>query len=191
MVASAALVAAVVVSGSVGPITSGTPKPAGEPEESWSAEVEVEDMLREREQRRLERVSRNASRSSSGDTREPVRKSTERRPATGTEGSAPLQPEDPREIARLMLADYGWDGYEYECLDLLYISESNWDPYATNPYSGAYGIPQSLPPEKMASAGADWRTNPATQIEWGLDYIAESYGTPCAAWEFKEANNWS
>ncbi|MGI8887650.1 MAG: hypothetical protein ACR2GB_01560 [Nocardioidaceae bacterium] len=58
-----------------------------------------------------------------------------------------------------------------------------------NSSSGAYGIPQSLPPAKMARAGADWRTNPATQIEWGLKYIDLSYGTPCGAWSFKQANN--
>lgn len=97
---------------------------------------------------------------------------------------------DPRDIAIQMMADYGWGMDEFSCLDSLYVSESNWDHTATNPYSGAYGIPQSLPAEKMASAGADWRTNPATQIEWGLDYIRSSYGTPCSAWYFKQGNNW-
>ncbi|MGH3506100.1 MAG: lytic transglycosylase domain-containing protein, partial [Nocardioidaceae bacterium] len=97
---------------------------------------------------------------------------------------------DPRDIAIQMMADYGWGMDEFSCLDSLYVSESNWDHTATNPYSGAYGIPQSLPAEKMVSAGADWRTNPATQIEWGLDYIRSSYGTPCSAWSFKQGNNW-
>ncbi len=101
-----------------------------------------------------------------------------------------IAPTEPREIAALMLADYGWSSDQFSCLDQLYISESDWNPSATNPTSGAYGIPQSLPAEKMASAGADWRTNPATQIEWGLDYIAGSYGSPCSAWAFKQANNW-
>ena len=96
----------------------------------------------------------------------------------------------PREIAREMLPEYGWDSVQYSCLDQLWISESNWDHTATNPTSGAYGIPQSLPAEKMASAGPDWRTNPATQIEWGLEYIRLSYGTPCSANSFKIANNW-
>jgi len=97
---------------------------------------------------------------------------------------------DPRDIARAMLAQYGWSETEFSCLDQLWISESDWDPYATNPTSGAYGIPQSLPAEKMAAAGPDWRTNPMTQIEWGLSYIQQSYGTPCAANAFKVANNW-
>jgi hypothetical protein len=101
-----------------------------------------------------------------------------------------LAPQDPREIAQSMLAEHGWDASEFSCLDQLWVSESDWDHRAENPSSGAYGIPQSLPPEKMASAGSDWRTNPATQIEWGLDYIDDSYGTPCSAWEFKQANNW-
>lgn len=100
-----------------------------------------------------------------------------------------VEPTNPRDIALLMLADYGWTD-QFSCLDQLYISESNWDPAATNPTSGAYGIPQSLPAEKMATAGADWRTNPATQIAWGLDYIHLNYGSPCSAWSFKEANNW-
>lgn len=97
---------------------------------------------------------------------------------------------DPRDIARAMLPQYGWSEYEFSCLDALWIGESDWDPYATNPTSGAYGIPQSLPAEKMASAGPDWRTNPATQIEWGLWYIDVSYGTPCSANAFKVANGW-
>ena len=58
------------------------------------------------------------------------------------------------------------------------------------PASGAYGIPQALPGSKMASAGADWQTNPATQIKWGLGYIKAIYGNPCSAWAFEEANGY-
>lgn len=108
----------------------------------------------------------------------------------GVSGAATVEaPSDPRDIARAMLPAYGWSA-EFSCLDQLYIGESNWDHTATNPTSGAYGIPQSLPAEKMATAGPDWRTNPATQIEWGLDYIESSYGSPCAANSFKLANGW-
>jgi len=110
--------------------------------------------------------------------------------AAHTARAASIVPDDPREIAESMLADYGWDSSEMSCLDELWVSESNWDVDATNPTSGAYGIPQALPAGKMATAGSDWRTNPATQIEWGLDYIESSYGTPCSAWEFKQGNNW-
>ncbi|MBA2697561.1 MAG: hypothetical protein H0U61_02170 [Nocardioidaceae bacterium] len=101
-----------------------------------------------------------------------------------------VAPTDPREIAMTLLPSYGWDSTQFSCLDQLYISESNWNPFATNASSGAYGIPQALPGKKMAAAGADWQTNPATQIEWGLDYIVSSYGTPCSAWSFKQGNDW-
>jgi len=97
---------------------------------------------------------------------------------------------DPRDIAQAMLVQYGWSQAEFYCLDELWIGESDWQWWADNPTSSAYGIPQALPAEKMASAGPDWETNPATQIEWGLGYIRDVYGTPCAANAFKNANNW-
>ena len=71
---------------------------------------------------------------------------------------------------------------EFTCVDKIWTQESNWQWNAENPTSGAYGIPQSLPASKLATAGDDWKTNPATQIKWGLKYIKERYGTPCAAW---------
>ena len=81
----------------------------------------------------------------------------------GVSGAATVEaPSDPRDIALAMLADYGWSSSEFGCLDDLWAGESGWSHTATNPTSGAYGIPQSLPAEKMAAAGADWRTNPAT-----------------------------
>src|SRR5690625_228535 len=97
---------------------------------------------------------------------------------------------DPHDVARAMLADHGWGEDQFQCLDDLWARESNWDHTATNPTSGAYGIPQALPPGKMSSAGDDWETNPKTQIEWGLGYIDESYGTPCSAWAHSESHNW-
>jgi hypothetical protein len=96
---------------------------------------------------------------------------------------------DPRSTARQLLAARGWSG-QFGCLDALWQRESNWNHRATNPSSGAYGIPQALPAGKMASAGADWRTNPATQIRWGLGYIAERYGSPCAAWGHSQSHGW-
>jgi hypothetical protein len=80
------------------------------------------------------------------------------------------------------VASRGWSSDQYTCLVSLWQKESNWRVNAANSSSGAYGIPQSLPGSKMASAGADWETNPATQIEWGLGYISGRYGTPCGAW---------
>lgn len=99
-------------------------------------------------------------------------------------------PDSAQAIAYAMMADYGWDDSEYNCLVALWGRESGWNAYAYNPYSGAYGIPQALPGEKMASAGEDWQTNPATQIRWGLGYIAGRYGTPCGAWAMSEAQGW-
>ena len=72
----------------------------------------------------------------------------------------------------------------------LWERESSWNYQAYNCRSGATGIPQSLPGSKMASVGADWQTNAATQIRWGLDYIAGSYGSPCGAWGHSQATNW-
>ncbi|WP_068687484.1 aggregation-promoting factor C-terminal-like domain-containing protein [Thermobifida halotolerans] len=97
---------------------------------------------------------------------------------------------DPRGIAQAMLADYGWSSDQFGCLDSLWEKESNWNHLAQNPSSGAYGIPQALPGSKMASAGDDWQTNPATQIKWGLGYIQGRYGSPCAAWEHSQSVGW-
>lgn len=88
------------------------------------------------------------------------------------------------------LPAYGWGSEQFRCLDLLWTRESGWRADAYNASSGAYGIPQSLPGSKMASAGADWRTNAATQIDWGLSYISARYGSPCGAWAHSEAYNW-
>lgn len=85
---------------------------------------------------------------------------------------------------------YGWGADQLACLIPLWQKESGWNLSAANPSSGAYGIPQSLPGNKMASAGADWQTNPATQIKWGLGYIAERYKTPCGAWSHSVAVGW-
>lgn len=73
---------------------------------------------------------------------------------------------------------------QWVCLKQLWTGESNWNYQATNPESGAYGIPQAWPGDKMAAFGDDWKTNPKTQIEWGLDYIKSAYQTPCQAWDF-------
>ena len=88
------------------------------------------------------------------------------------------------------LPGYGWGSDQFRCLDLLWTRESGWRANAYNASSGAYGIPQSLPGSKMAAAGADWRTNAATQINWGLSYISGRYGSPCSAWAHSEAVNW-
>nr|WP_224284616.1 transglycosylase SLT domain-containing protein [Streptomyces sp. LS1784] len=68
--------------------------------------------------------------------------------------------------------------------------ESGWNVTATNPSSGSYGLGQALPASKMASAGADWKTNPTTQIKWALDYMNTRYGSPNAAWNFWQSHHW-
>jgi hypothetical protein len=101
-----------------------------------------------------------------------------------------LTPADPRDIARAMLPEFGFSASQFPCLDQLYNGESGWRVNADNPTSSAYGIPQALPGSKMASAGADWATNPETQIRWGLGYIRDSYGSPCGANDFKLGHGW-
>lgn len=96
---------------------------------------------------------------------------------------------DPQSIAKAMLGDFGWGDDQFGCLVSLWNKESGWRTNAYNP-SGAYGIPQALPGSKMAAAGSDWRTNPATQIKWGLGYIQDSYGSPCSAWAHSQSFNW-
>jgi hypothetical protein len=87
-------------------------------------------------------------------------------------------------------AQYGWGSDQFQCLDNLWTKESGWNYQAENASSGAFGIPQSLPGSKMSSIAGDWATNPATQIAWGLDYIARGYGTPCGAWSHSQSVNW-
>lgn len=88
--------------------------------------------------------------------------------------------------AQLEVTARGWAPEEFDCLVVLWNRESGWRANAANPSSGAYGIPQSLPGSKMASAGTDWQTNAETQINWGLTYIAGRYGSPCAALSFSD-----
>ncbi len=115
--------------------------------------------------------------------------------SSGTAGSDTLvnmPPPDPgtaRSIGFNMLASFGFATSQWGCLDDLWNEESDWVYNAENA-SGAYGIPQALPGSKMASAGADWQTDPTTQIKWGLGYIQSTYGTPCSAWAHEEADGW-
>ena len=98
---------------------------------------------------------------------------------------------DPKEIARQILKNkFGYGSSQFNCFNNIIMRESKWDINATNPSSGAYGIPQALPGSKMASEGSDWRTNPATQIIWGIKYMKDRYGSPCAAWGFKSSHGW-
>lgn len=95
----------------------------------------------------------------------------------------PVDPAGAQAYARSALGSYGWGDDQFGCLVSLWTQESGWRANALNPSSGAYGIPQALPASKLAAAGADWRTNARTQVNWGLAYIKSSYGTPCGAWD--------
>ncbi len=115
--------------------------------------------------------------------------------SSGSGGSPPISftPPDPgsaQAIAEQMLPSFGFSvSGQFGCLVDLWNRESGWRYNAENA-SGAYGIPQALPGSKMASSGADWQTNPATQINWGLGYIKSTYSTPCGAWDHEEADGW-
>jgi hypothetical protein len=98
---------------------------------------------------------------------------------------------DPRDIARQILQNkYGYGAGQFACFDNIISRESRWNVRATNPSSGAYGLAQALPGSKMASIASDWRTNPATQIIWGVQYMDNRYGSPCEAWSFWQAHSW-
>jgi colicin import membrane protein len=113
--------------------------------------------------------------------------------AAPAKATAPVAVNDPagaQAYAAAKLGSYGWSADQMQCLNRLWTKESEWRTTATNASSGAYGIVQSLPAEKMASSGADYRTNYRTQINWGLNYIKERYGSPCDALNFHLSNNW-
>ena len=178
-------------------------------EEFFASPPAVDDAEREsqREQNREERLAaaEEAVRSASGTGAEIAEPEPEPEPeedsasgssggSGGSGGSAPAAPVpagSAKEIALQMVLDQGWEADQFHsCLEPLWEKESNWNHTAQNPSSGAYGIPQSLPGDKMASHGSDWRTNPATQISWGISYIKDRYGNPCGAWSHSQANNW-
>lgn len=92
-----------------------------------------------------------------------------------------------RKVGCAMVLAHGWDLQQMACLDKLWTKESSWNEKARNKSSGAYGIPQAYPASKLATAGGDWQTNPATQIKWGIGYIDDRYGTPCKAWSTSQS----
>ncbi|MES4887547.1 transglycosylase SLT domain-containing protein [Streptomyces sp. NPDC096012] len=100
--------------------------------------------------------------------------------------AAPTAATSAQAIAHKMIPDSA----QYNAFSRIVEHESGWNASATNSSSGAYGLVQALPGAKMASAGADWKTNPATQIKWGLDYMNSRYGSPTQAWNFWQANGW-
>jgi hypothetical protein len=125
----------------------------------------------------------------------PVSSSSGSGSGSGSSGTAglpvgpPVSPGSAQAIGKSMLASFGFADSQWGCLDDLWNRESGWRVNAENA-SGAFGIPQALPASKMASAGSDYLTNPATQIKWGLGYIKSVYGTPCGAWDHEESDGW-
>jgi hypothetical protein len=110
-----------------------------------------------------------------------------------TKTAAPVAVDDPaaaQAYASSQLSTKGWGQDQMGCLTQLWTQESSWLTSAENASSGAYGIAQSLPAEKMAVTGTDYRTNYQTQIRWGLQYIADRYGSPCGAWDHEVAIGW-
>jgi outer membrane biosynthesis protein TonB len=123
----------------------------------------------------------------------PVRAAAPAKAPAPAPAKAPVAIDDPagaQAYAAAQLGSYGWAPNEMQCLQKLWTKESDWKTTATNASSGAYGVVQSLPASKMASAGADYRTNYRTQINWGLNYVKERYGSPCGALNFHYAHNW-
>ncbi|MFF4171823.1 transglycosylase SLT domain-containing protein [Streptomyces sp. NPDC001744] len=101
----------------------------------------------------------------------------------GTTGAASAA--SPQDVARQIVPSS-----QYASFSKIVAHESGWNHKATNSSSGAYGLVQALPASKMSSAGSDWKTNPATQIKWGLNYMNERYGSPNAAWAFWQTHGW-
>ncbi|WP_218712579.1 transglycosylase [Arthrobacter sp. BF1] len=112
-------------------------------------------------------------------------------PATKAAPAAPVDdPAAAKAFASSQLASFGWGADQMSCLTSLWQRESEWLTSAENVSSGAYGIAQSLPANKMESTGSDWATNYQTQIRWGMGYIDGRYGSPCGAWAHSESVGW-
>ncbi|MFJ5259451.1 transglycosylase SLT domain-containing protein [Streptomyces sp. NPDC088387] len=106
--------------------------------------------------------------------------------AVPAHAASAASPTEAKAIAKKMIPNNS----QYNAFSKIVEHESGWDVDASNSSSGAYGLVQALPGSKMSSAGSDWKTNAATQIEWGLDYMNDRYGSPVGAWNFWQANGW-
>jgi hypothetical protein len=179
------VMSSVAVAATAGGITTGV---AGTPV-SVSAAAQVGDSVPPSAGGELAERSAPVSRSDRRDVSDPVKEaalSQEDGPAvTRTED---LSDRDPRSVARALLPQFGFSADQFGCLDALWVSESDWRINADNPTSSAYGIPQAL--TELHDLPADYMTSAEAQIRWGLGYIQDSYGSPCSAWSFKQANNW-
>jgi hypothetical protein len=182
-----------------------TDKPQGVPAGGQTAKVKAE-LAAQAKARAIAQAKAEAARRAAKAKAEAARKAATERASrsnpggsTGggtTGGDTPPIPVDCKSFSGnratgcALLAWAGFDTGQMSCLDPLWKKESGWNHRASNPSSGAYGIPQALPGSKMSSIADDWRTNPVTQIKWGLNYIKGRYSTPCAAWEHSQNSGW-
>jgi hypothetical protein len=176
-----------------------TNKPQGVPAGGQTAKVKAE-LAAQAKAKAIAQAKAEAARKAAKAKAEAARKAAaERASRSGgtTGGDVPPIPVDcktytgNRATGCALLVDWaGFESGQMRCLDPLWKKESGWNHKAENPSSGAYGIPQALPGSKMATIADDWRTNPVTQIKWGLNYIKGRYSTPCGAWEHSQNTGW-
>ncbi len=171
-----------------GGLLSATPVDADGDLVAQQAAAEIDPITADDLAERQEQVSRSDRRQpqSAGQTAKAAALRTDQGQAIARTES--ISDADPREIGRALLAEYGFADDQFTCLDSLYVSESDWRVTADNPTSSAYGIPQAL--TSMHDLPADYMTSAEAQIRWGLEYIENSYGSPCNAWSFKQGHGW-
>lgn len=147
--------------------------------ERWEAAVRWNAAVEENKRKEREAAEKAAAEAAAARRRAQER-ATRSRPAPS--------PGSNRALGQSMASERDWTGEQWNCLDDLWGPlESNWNQYADNPNSSAYGIPQALPGSKM---GPGWQHDPVVQVRWGLGYIAGRYGTPCKAKAARLAKGW-
>lgn len=179
--------------------TAGDPTVVALAEGTTAPGVEAHAELTEQRSAREDTASRSASRATNkkatrAATGKTLQNEVDRKQPKPKAPPAPVvtggTPSSNRELGMKLCADAGFSASQCADLGRLWERESGWDHKVANSSSGAFGIPQSLPGSKMASAGGDWRTNPATQIKWGLGYIKGRYGNPSSAWAHSQSHGW-
>lgn len=147
--------------------------------------AEAEKQAQEKKAREIAEANRKAALEAAAEKARKKRQENYKPVETKPKVEQPVVNSSPKQYALSRLG-----ATQYNCFNNIVIRESGWNHTATNPSSGAYGLMQALPGAKMASAGADWRTNPITQINWGISYMNGRYGSPCGAWNFWLNNHW-
>jgi hypothetical protein len=154
-----------------------------------AAKAKAAEQEEEAEEREQAQAAASASAAAAAAAAESSSSSTTTSTDTDT-ATGELSPSAAQTVAQELMPSYGFSvSTQWTCLLDIWNQESGWEWDAENA-SGAFGIPQSLPASDMASAGSDYMTDATTQIKWGLGYIKDRYGSPCAAWDFEEANGY-